>query len=51
MVKDELIHLLQKKHANIGVIGLGYVGLPWLLPLPAQDLLLPVLIPIKPKWI
>ncbi|MGI6250576.1 MAG: nucleotide sugar dehydrogenase [Anaerolineaceae bacterium] len=28
MVKDELIHLLQKKHANIGVIGLGYVGLP-----------------------
>ncbi len=28
MVKDELIQLIQKKRANIGVIGLGYVGLP-----------------------
>ncbi|MEA4813150.1 MAG: nucleotide sugar dehydrogenase [Anaerolineaceae bacterium] len=28
MVKDELIQLIQKKHANIAVIGIGYVGLP-----------------------
>jgi len=28
MIKDDLIHLLQSKHANIAVIGLGYVGLP-----------------------
>lgn len=28
MVKDDLIHLLQNKHANIAVVGLGYVGLP-----------------------
>lgn len=27
-VKDELIQLIQRKHANIAVIGLGYVGLP-----------------------
>ena len=28
MVKDELLDLIQKKRANIGVLGLGYVGLP-----------------------
>lgn len=28
MVKDELIQEIQRKHANIAVIGLGYVGLP-----------------------
>jgi UDP-N-acetyl-D-glucosamine dehydrogenase len=28
MVKDELIQDIQKKRANIAVIGLGYVGLP-----------------------
>ncbi len=28
MVKDELIELINKRRANIGIIGLGYVGLP-----------------------
>ena len=28
MVKDDLLDLIQKKRANIGVLGLGYVGLP-----------------------
>ncbi len=28
MVKDELINLITEKNARIGVIGLGYVGLP-----------------------
>ena len=28
MIKTELIQLIQKKRANIAVIGLGYVGLP-----------------------
>lgn len=28
MVKDELIQLINKRRANIGIIGLGYVGLP-----------------------
>lgn len=28
MVKDELIQEIQRKHANIAVIGMGYVGLP-----------------------
>ena len=28
MVKDELKNLITEKRANIGVIGLGYVGLP-----------------------
>ena len=28
MVKDELIQEIQKKRANIAVIGMGYVGLP-----------------------
>ncbi len=28
MIKDELIKLIKDKHARIGVIGLGYVGLP-----------------------
>ena len=28
MVKEDLIQDIQKKRANIAVIGLGYVGLP-----------------------
>src|SRR3989440_6902266 len=28
MIKDELINLIKDKHARVGVIGLGYVGLP-----------------------
>src|SRR5438094_6291382 len=28
MIKDELISLINDKHAHVGVIGLGYVGLP-----------------------
>lgn len=28
MVKDELVQLIQRKHANIAIIGMGYVGLP-----------------------
>ena len=28
MVKDDLLDLIHKKRANIGVLGLGYVGLP-----------------------
>lgn len=28
MVKEELIQEIQRKHANIAVVGLGYVGLP-----------------------
>src|SRR5438045_2046879 len=28
MIKDELINLISDKHARVGVIGLGYVGLP-----------------------
>lgn len=28
MIKDDLIHLVQESRARIGVIGLGYVGLP-----------------------
>src|SRR5438874_5353223 len=28
MIKDELINLINDKHASVGVIGLGYVGLP-----------------------
>src|SRR5438132_14138559 len=28
MIKDELINLINDKHARVGVIGLGYVGLP-----------------------
>jgi UDP-N-acetyl-D-glucosamine dehydrogenase len=28
MIKDELIKLIEDKHARVGVIGLGYVGLP-----------------------
>jgi UDP-N-acetyl-D-glucosamine dehydrogenase len=28
VVKDELIQLINKRRANIGIIGLGYVGLP-----------------------
>ena len=28
MVKDELIQMIQKRRANIAVIGMGYVGLP-----------------------
>jgi UDP-N-acetyl-D-glucosamine dehydrogenase len=28
MIKDDIIKLIKEKHARIGVIGLGYVGLP-----------------------
>ena len=28
MVKEELIQMIQKRRANIAVVGLGYVGLP-----------------------
>src|ERR1041385_1728769 len=28
MIKNELISLIKDKHARVGVIGLGYVGLP-----------------------
>src|SRR5438132_4363479 len=28
MIKDELINLINDNHARVGVIGLGYVGLP-----------------------
>ena len=28
MIKEELIHLIQQRRANVAVLGLGYVGLP-----------------------
>ena len=28
MIKDELTNLIRDKRAHVGVIGLGYVGLP-----------------------
>src|SRR5439155_9524163 len=31
MMKDELIHSIQARRARIGIVGLGYVGLPLVL--------------------
>ncbi len=37
MIKDELKNLIAEKRAVIGVIGLGYVGLPLIVEFALKD--------------